>query len=328
MEIPYGGAVFAVSCDDAQRRCVSPPRPESEVWEDREEILRSVEQAIAVELERNPPPRVEEYRGSKLVTDIGHGGLTRVENPSLFVRFPQVTEELLAQCEKECLCGSSTTSLQKLCEESRLRPTVFFTVAAGSGRISVCEFLLQNGFLIDGDPKTIKGYFGEEDEEEVVYEKNPLSEAICALNIEAVQWLLDHGANPCADGADEKAMYNLRNKEDYDSDDDEEAAVAIFRLVVEDCLECYEEEFDAEYCLETFCCKNRPYDYPELFRWLVEKMPESVVQEVKETYADILHTSQTLQNTRRLIQAGYEEKIRTGPEGGSNLDLAINSRTL
>tara|TARA_Y100001970_G_scaffold284996_1_gene403586 strand:+ start:647 stop:1144 length:498 start_codon:yes stop_codon:yes gene_type:complete len=156
---------------------------------------------------------------------------------------------------------------------------------------------LENQFSIDGDAEEFGDSFNRENG--VFHKRNPLVCAIRQNNVEMVQWLLDHGANPCV-VSDDLLYENVVNHviymlgidaDDSSSDDDDspENAETIFRILVEDCLEC-SDDFDAEDFLVTFCT-IRADQYPELLRWLVEQMPDTA-REVSEKYPrehSILH---------------------------------------
>ncbi len=190
------------------------------------------------------------------------GGITK-HNLKLFSDFPLLSEALLSECLKECSDGPEPLmSLTQLCTESVVRPIIFFETATKHGHIHVCEFLLQNGFPING--KECK-YYDSLDYQSTIeigeqpymvsYRQPSLMSAIEAGQTATVRWLLEHGADPSLEiDSDwhmfwgnnvDVAIYTLCYSNRFNDE--------IFRLVVEFCIEHGMENDDWEEMFDTFC---------------------------------------------------------------------------
>ena len=241
---------------------------------------------------------LNDYGQGELMTDIGGlgGGITKDDNPYLFIKFPAVTEALLSECVKECREGSSSlTSLRRLCAESLLRPTVFFETAAEHGHIPVCEFLLKNGFSINGDEQKYYSSLNYQstiepgEEPELFYLQHPLVSPIKASLTATVRWLLAHGADPSryVGGYSSNTCIDIATIELCWGDEGGFGNTGIFRMLVEHCMEHAGDDFDWEEMFDNFCRMTEARDdidgcSPlETMRWLIEQMPE-VARKVSE----------------------------------------------
>ncbi len=219
----------------------------------------------------------------------------------MFSKFP-LSEALLSDCMKECCDGSSSVvSLTRLCTESVVRPAVLFETAAEHGHIHVCEFLLNNGFSINGDEcpfyDCLCSNYQLSPPDYIYYRQPPLKSAIEAEQTVTVRWLLEHGADPSLElDSDwhsfmgnniDVAMCRLCYVNGFNN-------AEIFRLVVEYCIEHGMDKYDWEEMFDTFCriCDKRDIidccSPVETVRWLVEQNPTVAHKVYKEKGYDIL----------------------------------------